>query len=109
MQGGWYANERHWFPCEAYHLPCTRPYTHKGQPQHRELHALLFSNSATLNSVSSHIELINMEGICETGPTVYRPYPRRQIENALGEAKWNFTSLTPLELVITRNNPNENS
>ena len=23
----------------------THPYTHKGQPQHRELHALLFSNS----------------------------------------------------------------
>ena len=25
----------------------------------------------------SHIELINMEGVCETGPTVYSPYPRR--------------------------------
>ena len=30
---------------EAHHLLCTRPYTHKGEPQHRALHALLFSNS----------------------------------------------------------------
>ena len=26
---------------------------------------------------TSHIKLINMEGNCETGPTVYSPYPRR--------------------------------
>ena len=30
-----------------------------------------------VGSLTSHIELINMEGICETGPTVYSPYPRR--------------------------------
>ena len=48
--------------------------THKGQPQHRELHALLFSR---VGSSTSHIEIINMKGICETGPTVYSPYPRR--------------------------------
>ena len=34
----------------------------KTRPQHRELHPLLFAKSC--------------EG-CETGPTVYRPYPRR--------------------------------
>ena len=30
-----------------------------------------------VGSLTSHIELINMEGICETQPTVYSPYPRR--------------------------------
>ena len=28
-------------------------------------------------SLTSHIKLVNMEGICEMGPTVYSPYPRR--------------------------------
>ena len=47
----------------------------KGQPQHRELHALHFSNSvwvlwrSTLN--------IKHRTYCETMPTVYSPYPRR--------------------------------
>ena len=26
---------------------------------------------------TSRIEFMNMEGVCETGPTVYSPYPRR--------------------------------
>ena len=30
-----------------------------------------------MGSLTSHIELINVEGICETGPMVYSPYPRR--------------------------------
>ena len=30
-----------------------------------------------MGSLTSHIELINMERICETGPTVYSLYPRR--------------------------------
>ena len=30
-----------------------------------------------VGSLTSHRELTNMEDICETGPTVYRPYPRR--------------------------------
>ena len=41
----------------------THGYIHKEQPQHCELHALLFSNSL----VGSHIEVMNMEGIGETG------------------------------------------
>ena len=30
-----------------------------------------------VGSLTSHRELMNMEDICETGPTVYSPYPRR--------------------------------
>ena len=29
-----------------------------------------------VGSLTSHIELMNMEGICKTGPAVYSPYPR---------------------------------
>ena len=38
--------------------------TRKTRPQHRELHALLFTTS------------VRVKG-CETGPPAYRPYPRR--------------------------------
>ena len=30
-----------------------------------------------VGSLTSHRELMNVEDICETGPTVYSPYPRR--------------------------------
>ena len=30
-----------------------------------------------IKKIIEHIELTNMEGICETGPTAYSPYPRR--------------------------------
>ena len=30
-----------------------------------------------MGSLTPHIELLNKEGICETVPTVYSPYPRR--------------------------------
>ena len=36
-----------------------------------------YSNSVWVLYVTSHIELINMEGIYEMGPTAYSPYPRR--------------------------------
>jgi len=46
------------------------------QPQHRELHALLFSNSVWV--LFPHWTL-NIEDnlLWDTGPTVYSPYPRR--------------------------------
>ena len=47
----------------------------KVRPQHRELSALLFSNSAWV--LLSLAEFWSIKS-CETGPTVYRPYPRRQ-------------------------------
>ena len=46
----------------------------KVRPQHRELHALLFSTSVW--DLKRPTGFMNIEG-CETGPTVYRPYPRR--------------------------------
>ena len=39
----------------------TQKEQHRGQPQHLEIHGLLFSNS--VGSLKSHNELINMEGI----------------------------------------------
>ena len=57
----------HIFKCAVQH--CTHSLrTATGQ----ELHALLFSNSVWVNVVN--FELINMEGICETGPP---PFFRR--------------------------------
>ena len=38
--------------------------------KHRELHPLLFSKSVWA-TLTSHRELINIEDICETRPTVY--------------------------------------
>ena len=40
----------HQVPFEAYPFPCTHPYpnTHKGQPQHRELHALFNFNDVRI-------------------------------------------------------------
>ena len=38
---------------------------------------VLFSNRLSVGSLTSHIELINMEGIFDTGTTIYRPFPRR--------------------------------
>ena len=38
---------------------------------------LLFLFLHLIKQVKLNIELINIEGICETGPTVYSPYPRR--------------------------------
>ena len=51
----------------------THPFTNEGQPQHRELYPLLCSNSVPV----SHRELMNMKDICEAGPSVYSPCPRR--------------------------------
>ena len=45
--------------------------THKGQPQHRELHPL---SEQCVGSLTSDMEIINMEAMCETGPTVYSSY-----------------------------------
>ena len=48
---------------------------HKGQQQHRELHALLFSNEYGYGFFDvSHFK---HGRYCEMGCTVYSPYPRR--------------------------------
>ena len=74
---------RHWQPLSV-HLwaYCTHP-THdvndvmcEGWPQHRGLRPLLFSNSG-VGSFTSHKNQIIKCKCCETGPTVFRPYPRR--------------------------------
>ena len=46
----------------------------KAWPQHRELHALLFANGVWV--LLRPTGLWTLKG-CETGRTVYRPYPRR--------------------------------
>ena len=46
----------------------------KTRPQHRELRSLLFANSEWV--LLRPTELFTNKG-CETGPTVYPPYPRR--------------------------------
>ena len=45
----------------------------RARPQHRELRALLFTNSVGLLQRPT---VIYNKG-CETGPPVYSPYPRR--------------------------------
>ena len=44
------------------------------RPQHRELRPLLFSNSVWVLERPTEL---NVNKVCETGPPVYRPYPRR--------------------------------
>ena len=53
----------------------TNPHIHKGQLKHWP--GISYPTLLEYCSLTSHIELMNMEGICETGPTVYIPYPRR--------------------------------
>ena len=36
-----------------------------------------YSFEQCVGSLTSHIELTNTEGNCETGPTAYSPHPRR--------------------------------
>ena len=52
--------------CQADHIA-----EGKARPQHREVHALLFGNSVWVLLCP-----FNFKG-CETGSTVYSPYPRR--------------------------------
>ena len=47
---------------------CPQNRTSDARPQHRELNALLFTNSVSVHSY--------FKG-CETGPPAYSPYPRR--------------------------------
>ena len=61
-----------WVPCEVPSLP--NPTTRKGWPHHRGLWPLLSSNS-DVGSFTSHKN--NQWKCCETGPTVFRLYPRR--------------------------------
>ena len=44
------------------------------RPQHRELRPLLFSNSVWVLQRPTELYVSK---VCETGPPVYRPYPRR--------------------------------
>ena len=50
----------------------------RDRPPHRELRSLLFSNSVWV--LLRPTELIMKS--CETGPTVYCPYPRRLLRNS---------------------------
>ena len=64
-------------PCKVYHLSLYLPSnTSQSTATHQELHALHFFEQC-VGSLKSHIEFINVESICETGPTVYSPYQRR--------------------------------
>ena len=63
-------------PTKANYATQTHPYTHKGQPHTVNFMPYSFRIVCGFFNVP-HIELINMERICETGPTVYSPYPRR--------------------------------
>ena len=73
----------HWQPLSV-HLwaYCTHPahdvndVMSEGWPQHRSLRPLLFSNSG-VGSFTSLKNQIRQCKCCETGPTVFRPYPRR--------------------------------
>ena len=49
-----------------------RTYHQVSRPQHRKLRPLLLQ---CVGSLTSHKVIMNKG--CETGPTIYRPYPRR--------------------------------
>ena len=55
--------------------PVTVPPPMRDRPPHRGLRPLLFTNSACVGSLKSHT--IHICKGRETGPRVYRPYPRR--------------------------------
>ena len=57
-----------------------------------------------MGSLTSHIELINKEGICETGPTVYSPYPRRLESLIIYECNYKgstFSSVTFFKVIVS--------
>ena len=71
-----------------------------GQPQHRGIYPLLFSNSVWVLSRPTGNSVINrMKDICETGPTVYSPYPRTCRWNYKGST---FSSVTLRSWVLIR-------
>ena len=77
-------------------------FTEDCQPRHRELLALLYSSSVWVNSLTSDIELINKEGICEMAPTVYSPYPRRHESQTINFADLNYYKGSTFYSVILR-------
>ena len=50
-----------------------------GQPQHRGLIPPTLLEEC-VGSVTSHRELMNVEGICETEPTVYSPFKHLEMK-----------------------------
>ena len=68
--------------------PATSAGENRTATKHQGLHPLLFSNSVCMGSLTSHRELMNIEDICEMGPTVYSPYPRRL--ESLTICRWNY-------------------
>ena len=61
-------------PCEVYHLPV--PAHTLTMDSHNSGNFMPYSFQIVCGSLTSHTELINIEGICEMEPTVYSPYPR---------------------------------
>ena len=51
-----------------------------------------------VGSLTSHIELMNVEGICEMGPAVYSPYPRRL--ESLTTCSCNYKGITFSSVIL---------
>ena len=66
--------------------------TRKTRPQHRELHALLFTTSVRV--LLRPTGLWTLKG-CETGPPAYRPYPRRLESLTICRCNYKRAALSP--------------
>ena len=70
---------------------------HRGQPQHRELHALLFSNSVRV-LYRPTLDIFKYGRYSETGPKVYSPYPKRLENLTICECNCKGSTFSPVIL-----------
>ena len=79
--------------------PLANP-SHPTRDSHNTGNFMPYFSEQCVGFLTSHIELINMDGIRETGPTVYSPNPRRL--ECLSISEYNYKSSTFSSVILRR-------